>query len=282
MLSKVEVYTSAQTVTVLPLAEPGRAETDLLQVRDIQGLDPVKAAISTTTYGALDGVAITGREVPSRNIVLTVHPNPDWTSWTPETLRQLLYSYFMPKSSVKLVFTSDEIGVVEISGEVESCDANPFSKDPEFIVSIICPDPYFTSVNSLIVSGETIVPDDFASGKVTVHLGGNIPSGIELTVLASDPWFWYTQIGNPQLSFFHLGLSGTGADPQNLDLNSRPKQKFVRKFTSGGGIVTNLLAKILAGSVWPTLQPGNNDFAVMTDVGGEAWMLRYYERYGGL
>ena len=52
-------------------------------------------------------------------------------------------------------FYSDDMGPVEISGIVESVEINSFSKDPEFIVSIICPDPYFTALTPTVVTGIT-------------------------------------------------------------------------------------------------------------------------------
>src|SRR5678816_2690021 len=154
MLKTVQVYTTMPGVEILTLDPLGVPEDDPVQVRHIEGLDPTKANISTLSYAAIDGDAFLGSNVPSRNIVLTLGPNPDWSTWTFESLRQLIYSYFIPKySTVQLVFDSDEVGIVQISGIVEDVLANQFTKDPEYIVSLVCLDPMFTAVTPDTVSG---------------------------------------------------------------------------------------------------------------------------------
>jgi hypothetical protein len=58
----------------------------------------------------------------------------------------------------------------------------------------------------------------------------------------------------------------------------------VQNVDIGSGIITNLLSKvqIQEGSSWPTFQPNENEFAVITDVGVQDWELTYFERFGGL
>ena len=95
MLTQIKAYSSLQSAPTLYLSEIGRAESDLIQIRNIEGLDPVVASVGTAPYGASDGEAYVGSSVLSRNIVLTLHPNPDWNTWSHEALRRLLYAYFM-------------------------------------------------------------------------------------------------------------------------------------------------------------------------------------------
>ena len=127
MLTELKAYSSWRSAPTM-LLNGGRAETDLIQIRDIQGLDPVKASINTSPFGSVDGASYVGSSVLSRNIVLTLHPNPDWDDWTYEGLRRLIYSYFMPKRNTKLVFYSDDMIPVEISGIVEDVQVNPFQQ----------------------------------------------------------------------------------------------------------------------------------------------------------
>jgi hypothetical protein len=65
-------------------------------------------------------------------------------------------------------------------------------------------------------------------------------------------------------------------------MNSLPGAKYVQNVGIGSGLITNLLAKVAGGSTWPTLQPGVNDFSVITDAGVQDWQLTYFARYGGL
>lgn len=280
MLTEVKAYSSWQSAPTLPLEPAGRAETDLVQILNVTGLDPVKAAVNTTPFGSIDGAAYIGSNVPSRNIVLTVHPNPDWDLWTFAELRRLLYSYFMPKRPTRLVFYSDDIVPVEISGIVESAEVNAFSKDQEFQVSVICPDPYFIALTPKVITGQSVR----AGGAVTkIDYEGNIETGIHVKLThASDPIpnSIGIQIGDPTLSRFNIAAGVSSS--MYFEMGSLPMQKFVQNVNLGTGVITNLLPKMQEGSTWPILQPGENDFSVITDAGVQDWELTYFERFGGL
>lgn len=282
MLTEVKAYSSWPSAPTLLLSEAGRAETDLIQIRNIDGLDPVKASVNTSPYGSTDGAALTGTSVVSRNIVLTLHPNPDWDNWTHAELRRLIYSYFMPKSKIRLVFTDDEIAPVEIQGYVEEASVNNFSPDPEFKVSVICPDPYFVSVDPIVVTGQSV-----REGGTTTPIvyNGNVPTGIYVKVLHSivpEPLLIGIQIGDPDMSYFTVDVDALISATQYFEMSSVPMQKYVEFVDLDSGIITNLLSEVGEGSSWPMSLPGTNQFSVITDDGTQDWELRYYERYGGL
>lgn len=283
MLTKVQAYSSWHSAPTLALSPAGREETDLLQIRDIQGLDPVKAGISSTPLGSVDGTSIGGASVENRNIVLTIRPNPDWDTWTYESLRRLLYTYFMPKRDVRLVFYSNDLDTVDIYGVVESVAVNQFSKDPELVVSIICPDPYFTSLDPTVVTGKTVPP----GGAVTVvNYPGNVETGLNLKVTFAAgqpaPSYIAVQIGNPRLQYF--SVVATVSATSYFEMNTVQKNKYINNVGIGTGVFTNLYSKIniREGSLWPNLESGDNQFFVITDVGLHDWTLTYSERFGGL
>lgn len=280
MLTEVKAYSSWRSAPTLLLDPNGRPETDLIQIRNIEGLDPVKASISTSPRAYIDGVTFTGSDIPARNIVLTLHPNPDWRAWTYEKLRRLIYQYFMPKRPIRLVFTTDEVGSVEISGVVESIDANLFSKDPEFLVSVICPDPYFTAIDPIVVTGQTI---RIGENTTVISYNGDVESGVIVKVtFTSDnpPTSIGIQLGDPSLGYFNLSASVNEA--LYFEMSSIPMQKYVQNVNIGTGVIDNLLSKVQDGSTWLVLQPGDNEFSVVTDQGNQDWELTFYERFGGL
>jgi len=262
----------------------GLAETDLIQVRNIDGLDPVKASINTSPYGAVDGAAFVGSSVLSRNIVLTLHPNPNWDDWTYEGLRRLLYSYFMPKSTIQLVFYSDDMDPVEISGIVEDVQVNMFSKDPELIVSVICPDPYFNSLNPIVITGQAVMP---RGATTLIEYNGNIQAGISVKVTSAVsgsvvPYDVDIQIGPWTNSVSHFVATPIINTTTYFEMSSVPTRKFAQNVDLNSSVITNILSKVKTGSVWPVFQPGENEFSVVTNTHNEDWELTYYERYGGL
>lgn len=282
MLTEVKAFSSWRSAPTLLLDDNGKPETDLIQVRNITGLDPVKASVNTSPLGSVDGESYVGSSVLGRNIVLTLHPNPDWDTWSFESLRRLLYSYFMPKSLSRLVFNSDDLVPVEIFGIVESVEVNMFSKDPELLVSIICPDPHFSAVDPTVITGQTIREGGLVS---LVEYNGTIETGMRVkvtSVTAPDPTDIAIQIGDPTLTYF-----ATEAEVDSttyFEVSSFPTRKYVQNVEIGSGIITNLLPKVHTqeGSAWPLLQPGENEFAVVTDQGVQDWELIFYERFGGL
>lgn len=284
MLTEVKAYSSLQTAPSLLLNDPGRAETDLIQIRNIDGLDPVIATVGTTPYGASDGEAYVGSSVLSRNIVLTLHPNPDWNVYSPEALRRLLYSYFMPKQAVRLLFISDDMQDVEIRGIVESFAANQFSKDPEYLASIICPDPYFISTAPVVLTGQANDAD------LDIEYRGSIPGGIQLEVdwsSGTNPTAISIEIGNPDLSIFEVAAPNLVSLTNYFRMSSFPRNKYVESVVVSGpnaGKITSLLSNVTVqeGSEWPVLQPGTNAFSVITDHGVQDWTLTYFEKFGGL
>jgi phage-related protein len=281
MLTELKAYSSWRSAPTMPL-NGGRAETDLIQIRNIDGLDPVKASINTSPFGSVDGASYVGSSVLSRNIVLTLHPNPDWDDWTYESLRRLLYSYFMPKRPTRLVFYSDDMIPVEISGIVEGVEVNQFSKDPELQVSIICPDPYFTALAPTVITGQTVR----AHGVVTtVDYQGTVETGMIVKVTATtapNPTDIAIQIGNPAITYFAVACT---VDPAlYFEMSSIDMRKYVQNVNIGSGVIGNLLSKVHVqeGSLWPTFQPGENEFSVITDGGVQDWELTFFERFGGL
>lgn len=280
MLTKLQAYSSWDDAQTLYLIENGREETDLIQIRNIDGLDPVKATVNTSPFGSVDGAAYIGSTVPTRNIVLTLHPNPDWKSWSFEKLRRLLYVYFMPKSLTRLVFHSDDMAPVEIFGYVEDFNLAQFSSDIEIQISIICPDPYFTALNPTLVPGVS----SNGTSPIDVMYTGDIETGFNVEVLrlnAPDPSFIGVQVGDPSISYFNVSASVNAS--AYFVMNSIPGQRYVQNVTMGSGIITNLLSRMQEGSTWPTLKPGKNKVSVITDAPpNQAFQIVYFERYGGL
>jgi phage-related protein len=280
VLTEVKAYSSWASAPTLLLDQDGRPETDLVQIRNIDGLEPVKASVNTSLFGSVDGAAYTGASVPSRNIVLTIHPNPDWHTWKYEDLRKLIYAYFMSKRPVLLVFYSDEDPPVEISGIVESVENSIFSKDQEFNISVICPDPYFISTDPKIITGQSIRS---GGAPITVTYNGTVETGFRVKVSFSSgtaPTTIGIQVGDPKVSYFNV--TATVGSTLYLDMSSIAMQKYIQNVSIGSGVITNLLSKMQEGSKWPLFQPGDNHFSVITDQGVQDWELTFYERFGGL
>lgn len=288
MLTQLEVSTGVGDALALPIAHAYTAESPL-QIKDIQGLGPVKADISTLANAVNDGDAYLGASVGKRNVVLTIGFNPDWVDQTIESLRDLLYVYFMPRTMVTLKFHSTHLPECFIVGHVESADPNMFSKDPEFAVSIICPAPDFIAMEATTVEGVVVSAPDAENPNVIENVG-TVPSSVILRVDSSVARPSFTGTLN---IFVQSGLQANSFSvdvdsPIDADwffrMDSSPflGQKYIRRIKVSDGTQQNLLGDMHAGSVWPLLRRGINVFEVFASSPGQDWSLEYYARFGGL
>lgn len=275
MLTQVDVYGTYESIPPLELPLFG-ADEEVIQVKGVDGLGPVKANISSSPYGVVSGEAITGTSVGKRNVVLSLGLNPDWETQTIDELRKLLYKYFMPEADVTLRFTTTHLPLCQIDGVVESLEPNIFAKDPEIQVSVICPRPDFTALDQTVLTG--VVTDD-DTDLVEIDYVGSAKTGLHILVESSPARGAYT--GEVRLvfnsgSFVLEDLSID--DLHSLELNSVPGFKYIRE--PEGSV--NLLGRVQNGYTWPVLQAGINQFAVVADLPGQVWSLSYFAKFGGL
>lgn len=277
MLTTLDAYSPWPSAPILPLSGQG-AQTDPIQIRNIDGLGPVNSSVNMSPYGSMDGESFTGTSVGARNIVITVGLNPDWDEWTMESLRRLLYLYFMPKQPTRLVFhSSDEFPSVEIRGYVESVEPSIFSKDIEMQISIICPDPYFYAMDPVVLSGSS------ADDPIEIDYIGSVEAGVNVKVTYSEglyPNQIGIQIGDPAKTYFRVRSDVT--ETRYFVVNSIPGSKYARLVYLDTGVIRNFLYRIEEGSKWPTLYPGENSFKLVTDRGVQDWVLAYTPKFGGL
>lgn len=282
MITKVEVFSSSPSAPELPLAG-FMPSSDPIQVRNIDGLGPVKAEVASIGLASGRGEQHQGDSIGKRNIVVTLGLNPDWEHQTMTTLRQSLYRYFMPQAWTKLRFFSDDLPTVDIEGIVESFEPNMFSQDPEIQVSILCHKPDFIEIDATVYYG---VVDD-GTAEFEFEYAGSIDTGMELRIDQT--------VDNPSYSGDLEIILRSPIDPQTFaigpvmidgskyfKLSSVPNAKRVQSVALADGATTNLLAKMSGDSVWPKIKPGENVLSIAAAETGQVWTLAYFNRFGGL
>lgn len=284
MITQVEIYTPRVASSPLPAAVDGTEFTDPIQIHSIDGLGPVNANINRVQYGSQDGAVYTGSNTGERNIVLTLGLNPDWANQTPELLRQALYSYFMPKTQVTLRFSSTHMATVQIEGYVETFVPNPFSKDAEYQVSIICPKSEFVAVSPTTINGQTVPLGDTTS--VEIDYQGSLPVGFVLAVkdnaTTGDMVAGDLQVVNSDLIDTNFVVTTDVTSAKSFELSTVTGDKYVKNIDIPSGAETSILGKQQPGSTWIQLDQGINNFRVASSVPGQDWTMVYYAQYGGL
>lgn len=279
MITKVEVY-GDRPAPVISLGGFMPSD-DPVFIRNIDGLAPVKADITTTPSGTSRGETKNGSSVGKRNLVLTLGLNPDWATETMSSLRQRLYSYFMTEQWVKLRFYSDEMPTTDIEGTVESCDPNIFSQDPEFQISIINERPDFIEIDATIFRGTV----DDGSNQMVVDYLGTVSSGLELRVDRSVALPSYSgpvtiTVTNSKGTKSITVSSVTIDTTQSYKMSSVQGKKRIQTESLTDDTIVNLM-KVKSGD-WPEMQPGENLISVAAAMPGQTWTLAFFNRFGGL
>lgn len=285
MLTLVEVFGAQSILPTLSLPLDTTIRVAPIQIRGIDGLGPVKADISSSPFANFSGEFITGLWSGKRNIVMALGLNPDWEEQTVESLRLLLYSYFMPKQRVKLRFHNTHLPVCDIEGYVEDMPTNIFSKDPEIQVSIICPDPDF--VSELVDFGGTVIfdgPPDPGEPTEIVYTG-TAPTEFFLNLSHNDTTPTYTgrvlirnESANESLLINSVAVDST----QFVQVKTLRGDKDVRVKSYSTSEWASILQEVTENVDWPRLYPGTNLFSVAADSDGQDWDLECNLRFGGL
>lgn len=275
MLTKVTLVDPLGASLALPLQDNSNGFT----VKNIEGLDPVKASLTSTPFAQLDGSQAQGARRENRNILLTIGLEPYSGGSTVKALRAALYGVVMPKSFVTLQFFEDGAATPEytITGQVESFETPLFSKDPEVVVSIICYEPSFEEYTPHLITGLNTVTD--TSGAYTTIVNpGTIESGYLLTLsvnrLASTGFTVYNY--RPGVSPTTLQVTASINTPDVIKLSTKSKDKSVLKGS------TSILYSVPASSKWAMLYPGTNYIRVVCAGAAIPFTIGYTAKYGGL
>lgn len=272
MLTKVEVITSlVGTTLVLPLV--GTNEPFL--INDIQGLDPVKANIVSSSFSTLDGTQYQSSRRESRNIVFKL--GLDIRQDSIKSLRRVLYRYLMPKSSLRLRFHDSDGTYVEVSGMVETCLVPLFSEEPEATVSIMCFDSDFTTTMPTLVEGVTT----FTAKEIAVEYDGDVDTGIKLRMELDRIVDGFTVFHRlPDQSVRKLIFTETLTFKDILEISTVAGSKYASR--RRGGKVESVLYGISPYSQWLELAPGLNHIRVYTKGMPLRYTIDYTSKFGGL
>jgi hypothetical protein len=273
MLTKVEVLTTQGMTLVLPLQDISSGYV----VKDVDGLDPVKATIVSSSFGQLDGTEYQSSRRENRNITIKLGFEPTYSATDVRTLRNQLYKYLLPKSAVTLKFFENDIFVAYILGRVEAFETPLFSKTPEANVSIVCFKPDFIAPAPVLIPGNTVVD----TTEQLLEYPGTTETGVVLSLAV-----------NRSITEFVIYNRTAGGDMLSLDfvapllagdvlaLSTVSGNKYAR--LTRAGIQTPILYGVSPAASWINLFPGSNYFRVQATGVAIPFTITYQAKYGGL
>lgn len=280
MLNRVEVITAQGTKLVLPLPDMG----DGFVVKEIGGLNPVKASIVSSSVAQKDGTQYQSSRREARNITMKLGLGLFYRG-SARTLRKQLYGFLMPQSNVLLRFIMDDEDdepPVEIRGKVEGFESDFFTKEPEVDISIMCFDPNF-------IVPEPVVITDYANWDPEadyIDYEGSVETGIQFRLEINRDVNHFTIENTPPDGIKRiLEYSGPMLIAGDvLDISTVAGNKYVMRTRAGK--TESILYAVTPYSDWVNLYPGLNDLRFMVDyVSGYlpmAYRITYITQIGGL
>lgn len=278
-----------------------------IAITKIEGLGPVKADINSTEISSGDGARFNSARIGTRNIVFTFRL---LESPTVEDSRQKTYKYFPVKTNVSLLFETDN-RLCQITGYVESNKPNIFSEEEDTQISIICPNPYFISMenggmNTVVFFGsEPTFEFPFSNESLTdpLIIFGNIKLRQEEIV----PYDGDSQVG------FTIKMHALGEVRQITIYNTKTRESMkidtdILNEITGSGIIAgdeitistikgdkyitllrdgeeiNILNALGKDVDWFQLAKGDNRFAYICEYGAEnlEFSINYQTLYEGV
>lgn len=275
MLTKVEVRTDQGALLTLPLQDVSEG----FIVENIQGLDPVKATLVSSSFAQLDGEQYQSARREKRNLIITLALEPNYAVNSVQGLQNTLYQFFMPKSRVRLRFFSAGQPTVDIEGRIESFDSPKFTKDPSATISILCFNPDFFTPTPVLVNGNTV-----SSAVETTHdYPGTVESGFLFKLMPNRDITEFTIYHRPSDSTlssleFKAPLPMIAGDI--LSIGTQRGNKFAQ--LTRAGVATSILYGISPQSNWINLFPGPNKLRVYAEGAAVPYSIEYTTKYGGI
>lgn len=273
MLTKVEVRTTLGMLLVLPLDDVSNGYV----IADIQGLDPVKATLVSSSSAQLDGAQYQASRRETRNILMKIGLEPDYTTTSVRDLRMNLYDFFMPKTEISLRFFDDVDDAWDIVARVESFEAPLFSREPQVDLSLICFDPDFLDLTPVVIEGNTVSD----STETLVEYDGTVETGIVLVLtLDRDLTEFTVYHRTPDDVIKSLDFAAELLDGDVVTINTNVGSKGITLLRSS--TLSSLLYGMSPQSTWIELLKGDNNIRVYAVGAAIPYTITYTTRYGGL
>jgi hypothetical protein len=274
MLTQVKATSVQGSLLTLPFGEI----TAGVYIKEIEGLDPVKASIVSTSFPNKNGVVYQTSRREARDIKLKLGIEPDYISEEPKDVRRRLYQFFMSNTMVDLEFIDSDGLSVKISGMNETFESPLFVQEPGAEISIHCFDSDFVDLNNQIELFGNTVSNTL---DTTIEYEGSVETGIEFYLEVDrdvDEFTIYNTMPNGQIRQLDFSWPLHAGDQVNFVTTPGNKRiELVR-----AGVTSSLLYAMSPQSSWIDFYPGTNLFRVYAEGAPIDYLLYYFNRYGGL
>lgn len=256
----------------LPLSDTSQGYV----VKDIQGLDPVKATLTSSVLATMDGAIFQNSRREPRNITMSIGLESDYVTNDVAGLRTNLYAYLMPKGIVTLGIYRDSDLWARTAAVVENVDNNMFTADPQVDVSLMCYDPDLYAPAETIIQSMTNINGDVQDIQYPGTTDTGIVFDITVPVVSGEVRIVNTR---PDGITLQTRVAGNFVAGDKLTIDTNPGNKRVH--INRSGIDLSGLYLLDKTSSWIALQEGLNHVLVYFNGVPTQYTMRYIVKYGG-
>lgn len=273
MLSEVRALSNQGSLLTLPLGEL----TSGIFIKEIEGLDPVKATISSTSFPTATGEQYQSSKREARDIKIHFGLEADYVTSDIRGVRSLLYQYFMPRTWVDLTFVDSSGLINTIRGMTESCETPLFTQEPALDAVIRCFESDFVDPTPVTSSGSTVS----STFNTFIEYPGSVETGIVFQLNVNrdvDEFSLYNTAPSGEVTQMDFAWPLHSGD--TVVVNCVQGQKAVT--LTRAGVDSSILYAKSPQSGWIEFWPGENQFRAFAEGAAISYGLSYYNRYGGL
>lgn len=273
MIEQVEIRTEFGKTLVLPMRESANG----LFITELDGLDPTKSNIVTTSFARRDGTQQQASRRESRYPSIKLGFDPDYDEHTIDSIRDHLYRIFMTKTNVELRYLRSDGLHVKVFGEVETFESPRMTQDPDATIRIFCFDPDFRSLSDKIITDHTVSDDSVG----ILEYAGSVETGFIFRMTADRPVAGVTisnvtDNGKAHILEFRGGLNFE--DKLEISTVAGSKGAWVTRGTNR----VSVLQGVSSFADWVNLFPGDNRLNVFTEGAPVQFDIEYSDKYGGI
>ena len=260
----------------------GANPRDSLILQTVTGLGPPDKNLFIGDY-ARDGGVYGGRRVTSRNPVLTIKINPNFSlNETVDGWRDILYRAFndplITGDDVTLILHDDIKPDRKLTGYTEKFEGESFSADTSVQISMVCPDPYLRDLNPTVVN-----PPAGTTGwqKVPFTYTGTAEAGFETTIKVQATTTTLTLDNNGR----KMVLTYPSFQANDIVyINTKPGERAIK--LTRAGVTSDILYTLYSESPWLDLHSMSNNLqvygAASTNIVAAITNLTYTQMYWGV